>query len=144
MECISGTCQINFSLDKFPLQTLQEGMKILSSVEGTLLVIVQNITIFREDGILLLEFTYALNKWFKEVGKGNYLNFSYSSMDFEEQGILSFTKRDDEKWWISSVWMELEPEYYVETENLVKASNSFILKIKNILDEQTCSILDLG
>ncbi len=78
--------KIDYTIKEFP-KDLSKSYALDSYTEGVLTLRINEITLFSEDGILLVEFCAALQDW---VNKNNSSDFVYESMDFEESPIIAF------------------------------------------------------
>ncbi|RKG52357.1 hypothetical protein D7V64_09805 [Acinetobacter cumulans] len=97
---------------------------VVSEIDGTLRIDVENDIIFDEEDILLLEFAIYIKKWLKSYKDSDFI---YESMEFEEKPILSFEKVKDNLWKINSVWFSQDQtDIYVAQLELINACTKFI------------------
>ncbi|MGB0560805.1 MAG: hypothetical protein ACPGVO_03260 [Spirulinaceae cyanobacterium] len=118
---------IKVEFDDIEVSSLPDSEMIVSCIEGRLLIYINNDVFFDEDHILLVEFAQDLLRWQAKITHGLLMDFRYSSMDYEEEGILSFLKADDIKYWrIYSVWQAFKSDSGIDIQHINRAIDSFI------------------
>ena len=124
MERIPSKFSINIDYTDLFIGEVSSNPQLFSEVEGNLFISIDNIPVFSENGILLLELAKKLNDWIYEK-QGD---FEYYSMDYEEGPILFFKKEITGYWQFGSIWME---KVYsdIELSKIVVASKEFIDKL---------------
>ncbi len=120
MEYFYDKQKIKIYFNSIIIRSRHSGPKLLSEIEGHLLIEINDDVFFNESGILLLELAKELTDWIS-AGSGDFI---YYSMDYEDGPILSF-QENQSGWRLSSVWCDT---YYENMSyiNFVKQAECFI------------------
>lgn len=125
---------ITFNIDEFPLDRSQP-YSLVAGVEGKLIIVNDEHILFQEPGILLLEFSNALESWLNKIGADDNADFYYASMDFEEEPIVAFEyKHNESVYRFASVWGMNDGD--VARNELVNASKLFINELNSEIQKQ--------
>lgn len=138
MAGISDKIKFEYSILRKELSNeiiLQKNNKLLADIEGKLKIHIGEILFFEDEYLLLLEFAVDLQKWLNNINNGNYEDFTYTTMDYDEGPILEFKKTNKKSWYINSVWSSLQNGLEVELNQLIESAKLFLIEIDKDLFE---------
>lgn len=80
---------------------------------------------------MLFELGLELSKWRKKTEYEESVDFSYKTMDYDDEAILLFKKcMDRNNWKISSIWQLFESNEEIEHELLMNAVDNFLHELE--------------
>ncbi|MVN77427.1 hypothetical protein GO988_13915 [Hymenobacter sp. HMF4947] len=77
-----------------------------AALDGSLTVLIKEVMFFDNEGISLLDFAMCVGKWLKEIATGSFLDFDYSSNEYEENPVLHFSRINNHYYTLHSAWVE--------------------------------------
>lgn len=132
MDRIPDQVEFQYVLDEKrrpdPALVMTRNLKVLTDIEGRLLISVNGRHVFDEDGVLLMELGVDLVNWLGEVNAGTATDFAYFSMDFADGPLLRFSD-DGSHWTIDSPWLHPPEVVRVHKEVLVEAIAEFVTSL---------------
>ena len=103
MDCLSQKIELRFSLGlnkKISKQlTSTSNYKLLADIEGVFQISIYDQLFFDDPYILLFELGLELSKWRKKTEYEDSVDFSYKTMDYDDEAILLFKKCMDRNNW---------------------------------------------
>ncbi len=115
--------------------TVESEHELFSTIEGSLIILIDGQIFLAEENILLLELAHSFKNWFENKSG----DFIYKSMDYEEYPLLFFKKISVDFWSISSVWTD-RIAGNIEFSELITACQTFVDKLKNELVENNVKL----
>lgn len=137
MDSLSGEITLEFVLNRGQVPRDEEirtrNLKVLAEIEGQLTVVTNEGVLFREDGVLLLEFGIDLSRWLDKCKRGQGRDFEYVTMDHDSEPILLFLQCEENIFLIDSPWRLLESGVEVGAVALVNSVETFLHALRDSL-----------
>lgn len=140
LDCLSQKITFRFYINpntKMEKQsTSAVNYKRLADIEGLFQIYLNNQLFFDDPYILLLELGLQLFRWRKKASYKEFEDFSFKTMDYDEDPILLLKKGVKEnKWKISSIWQLFESDEEIDHELLLNEVDDFLNKLEKELFE---------
>ncbi len=106
---------------------------LVAYLEGILKIYINGALFLNVENILIVEFAIALKKWIIQIGEINMFDFSYESMDSDEQGIFELEFDGNKGFFPKSIWQEFQTNEPISKDVLFKEIETFLININNDL-----------
>lgn len=121
--------KIDFEITKTPLGEQWKYPK--AYIEGRLQISVDEIMVFDQPGILLIEFASFVRRWLNLVKSLGAYKFVYETMDHDEP--IFVLDRFDGSYKISSIWQETDIQTLLSEADVVTAFENYLIDLTKIL-----------
>ena len=98
-------------------------------LEGLLKILINNIIFFNQSGILLIEFAIFIVKWLDRIKVGEFVDFTFDTMDNDEPIIsLKYVKGDYYR--IESIWQDIEVTELLSKEEIINGFEKYLVNLE--------------
>ncbi|MDA8235993.1 MAG: hypothetical protein M0Z31_14605 [Clostridia bacterium] len=140
MDCISSKLEINYRLDRTKEIERElissKNYKLLADIEGELQIYINRELFFSDDYILILEFGISLIKWLENIDRNNIIDYSYSTMDYNDGPILELIFNSLGLVSIRSEWQKFRCDEQFNFKEIRKAIEKFLESFKKDLQSE--------
>ena len=126
--------KIQFEITSIPNSDQKE--YFVAYLEGVLKIFLRGELFFNATDILVAELGISLSKWAGKIGRGEFTDFHFETMDSDDSPILAFKYNGKSGFLVESVWQEFEWKEPIDKTDLLEEIERFLEQLSFQLDDK--------